>query len=90
MMNLADTGLTFVHGEIVPTGKAANPAVFLPGVRSSDARFVCGVVGETAAGPEFVEGKLVKAGAEALFVPGTISGPEDRFEKAANQNEVKR
>jgi hypothetical protein len=48
------------------------------------------LVAETPEGLEFVEGRLFKAGAEAVFVPGKVKGIDERFEKCSNDKEVER
>ena len=55
---------------------------------SSD-QFRPGLVADTSQGLEFVEGKLVKVGADVVFVPGELRGIDERFEKASNASEIK-
>jgi hypothetical protein len=88
MMNVPDLGLTFVHGEVLLKGNTS--ASFVPGIystdsESSESRFHPGLVSETRQGIEFVEGKLVRASNEAIFVPGKLRGRDDRFDKATDE-----
>ena len=88
MINVPDLGLTFVHGEISSNPKNPNAVFFMPGVytnESEEPRFHPGLVFETPQGLEFVEGKLAKVGAEAIFVPGKVNERDGKFDKAVDE-----
>ena len=95
MINIPDVGMAFVHGEVLMSNKSGqNQATFIPGTYSanpdtSSDQFRPGLVADTPLGLEFVEGKLVKVGADAVFVPGELRGIDERFEKASNAAEIK-
>ena len=97
MINIPKVGLTFVHGEVQIVGKPGHQqqqqALFVPGFHATDAaaaenRFKPGLVSVTSQGLEFVEGKLFKAGSEAIFVPCKVKGIDERIEKASNESDV--
>ena len=96
MINVPDLGLTFVHGEVLPTAKPGiNSGFFVPGIYSecgekSELRFHPGLVSETRSGIEFVEGKLCKVADQAVFVPGKIHSRDNRFEKVADERGMNR
>ena len=71
-----------------------NQATVSPGSYSANPdpnsdQFRPGLVADTSQGLEFVEGKLVKVGADVVFVPGELRGIDERFEKASNASEIK-
>ena len=97
MINIPKVGLTFVHGEVQILGKPGHQqALFVPGFYAADAgsdaasetKFKPGLVSTTPQGLEFVEGKLFKSGAEAIFVPCKVKGIDERIEKASNESEI--
>ena len=87
MVETAD-GPMYLNGDVIVNNK--NQVQFLPGqlilnLEREKEEFVPGIVGETLTGPEFIEGKFVKRGEAAVFVPGKttvfIDGVSNRFDK---------
>ena len=81
-------GPMYLYGDVIVNAK--NQVQFLPGQlvlnseRDKD-EFIPGILGETTAGTEFIEGKFIKKGETAVFVPGKtsvfIDGVSNRFDR---------
>ena len=72
MVDTAD-GPIFLHGDVMVNNK--NQVQFLPGElvfneERDKEEFIPGIIAETPSGTEFMEGRLVKKGEDAIFVPG--------------------
>ena len=88
MVATAD-GPLYLHGDVIVNSK--NQVQFLPGQlvfnqEREKEEFIPGIVGEMLdGGNEFIEGKFVRRGETALFVPGKtsvfIDGVSNRFDK---------
>ena len=81
-------GPMYLNGDVIVNAK--NQVQFLPGQLVNNAErdkeeFIPGIVGETPTGTEFIEGKFIKRGEVAVFVPGKtsvfIDGVSNRFDK---------
>jgi len=94
MVNTAD-GPMYLYGDVMVNNK--NQIQFLPGQlifseeREKD-EFIPGIMGETPEGTEFIEGRFLKKGDDALFVPGKttvfIDGVGNRFDKISDKKNV--
>jgi len=94
MVDTAD-GPMYLYGDVMVNNK--NQVQFMPGQlifneeRDKD-EFIPGMITESAQGAEFMEGRLVKKGDDALFVPGKttvfIDGVGNRFDKASDKKNI--
>ena len=81
-------GPMYLNGDVIVNNK--NQVQFLPGqlvlnTERDKEEFIPGIVGETPTGTHFIEGKFIKKGDTAVFVPGKtavfIDGVSNRFDK---------
>ena len=94
MVDTAD-GPMYLNGDVIVNTK--NQVQFLPGqlVHNSErdkSEFIPGILGETPNGTEFIEGKFLKKGDTALFIPGKtsvfIDGVSNRFDKVTDSKSL--
>ena len=96
MVEAGEAGPMFLHGDIMVNNK--NQVQFLPGQlvyneERDKMEFVPGIIGEADTGDaEFIEGRFMKKGEEAMFVPGKttvfVDGVANRFDTANNKQHV--
>ena len=94
MVDTAD-GPMYLYGDVMVNNK--NQVQFMPGQliyneEREKEEFIPGLMGETEQGTEFIEGRIVKKGEEAIFVPGKttvfIDGVGNRFDKANDKKNI--
>ena len=96
MLKAGEAGPMFFHRDIMVNNK--NQVQFLPGQlvyneERDKMEFVPGIIGEADTGDaEFIEGRFMKKGEEAMFVPGKttvfVDGVANRFDTANNKQHV--